>query len=327
MLFGSTVIETAIGLALVYLLLSLLCSAIQELLAQLLALRSATLFQGIETMLTPRLALLLYQHPLINTQFRQGQFDKLLNRTGRPSYISSPTFALTLLDVLQTEAAKATKTQAAAEPVAAASTAVVPAPPAATSRSDAVRAAVAALPEEHVRRVLLLLLDNVEGDYTKFVASLQQWYDDTMNRVSGWYKRKVQILLIVIGLLITVALGVDTVSVATALWKEPTLRAQAVAVAQHVTQNPANGAGQSIGDLNKQLNDLQLPMGWANPPKSGDLGAWAIKILGLLLTTCAVSLGAPFWFGVLNRVVNIRATGPTPPSTSTSAGSPAAGAG
>jgi hypothetical protein len=63
-------------------------------------------------------------------------------------------------------------------------------------------------------------------------------------------------------------------------------------------------------DLNRQLNGLQLPMGWANSP--ADAGAWVIKLLGLLLTSIAVSLGAPFWFGVLNKIVNIRAAGPSP---------------
>jgi hypothetical protein len=319
MLFGSTVVETAIGLVLVYLLLSLICSAIQELLAQLLALRSKTLSQGIETMLTPDLAQQLYDHPLINTQYRQGRFDRLVGRTGKPSYISAETFAITLIDVLQTNhtAVSSQSTQApssvpGSNPLPAGAGTVSTGSP----KPDPVREAIVGIPEERVRRVLLLLLDNVEGDYHRFTLSLTHWYDDTMNRVSGWYKRKVQILLLIIGLVLTVALGVDTISAATALWKEPTLRAQVVAVAQQTVKQTAGTQSTNLIELNRQLNALQLPMGWANSP--ADAGAWVIKLLGLLLTSIAVSLGAPFWFGVLNKIVNIRAAGPSPAEVPTS---------
>lgn len=321
MLFGSLVVETAIGLALVYLLLSLICSAIQELIAQLLALRSRTLFQGIETMITPILARSLYEHPLINTQYRQGIFDRLVGRTGRPSYISAETFAITLIDVLKANLAAAPAQQTGAPPSVPSSVPAGAALPATgegdsiadTPKPDPLRNAINAISVNDVRRVLLLLLDNVEGDYHQFELSLAHWYDDTMNRVSGWYKRKVQVLLLVIGLVLTVALGADTISAATALWKEPTLRAQVVAVAQQSTKQAPGTQSTNIIDLNRQLDALQLPMGWANSPT--DAGAWVIKLLGLLLTTCAISLGAPFWFGVLSKVVNIRAAGP-PPSTS-----------
>ena len=36
---------------------------------------------------------------------------------------------------------------------------------------------------------------------------------------------------------------------------------------------------------------------------------WLIKIFGLLLTSFALLLGAPFWFDLLNKIVNIRAAG------------------
>jgi hypothetical protein len=133
-----------------------------------------------------------------------------------------------------------------------------------------------------------------------------------MDRVSGWYKRKVQVMLLAIGLALTLALGVDTISAATVLWKEPTVRAQAVAVAQQAVKQTASRPSTSIVDLNQQLNALQLPLGWTNLPAASNLGAWAARVLGLLLTTFAVSLGAPFWFGILNKIVNIRAAGPPP---------------
>ena len=44
---------------------------------------------------------------------------------------------------------------------------------------------------------------------------------------------------------------------------------------------------------------------WKNP------GFWE-KVVGLLFTALAISLGAPFWFDMLNRVVSIRAAGRAP---------------
>jgi hypothetical protein len=42
-----------------------------------------------------------------------------------------------------------------------------------------------------------------------------------------------------------------------------------------------------------------------------------LKILGLLVTAAAVTLGAPFWFDLLNKITNFRLSGP-PPKRSTS---------
>ena len=42
--------------------------------------------------------------------------------------------------------------------------------------------------------------------------------------------------------------------------------------------------------------------------KERDLGIWLERVLGWLLTGCAVSLGAPFWFDLLNKFVVVRST-------------------
>ncbi|NVO21492.1 MAG: hypothetical protein HXX13_17455 [Bacteroidetes bacterium] len=64
------------------------------------------------------------------------------------------------------------------------------------------------------------------------------------------------------------------------------------------------------------LSGLDVPIGWtkANMPSGHNsfwmcLGLWLLKILGIMMTTVAVSLGAPFWFDVLNRVTPLKAAG------------------
>ncbi len=62
------------------------------------------------------------------------------------------------------------------------------------------------------------------------------------------------------------------------------------------------------------LQDLGLPIGWRGLPQGA--GAWLFKILGLAVTAIAVSFGAPFWFDLLNKLVNLRQTGKKPDESS-----------
>lgn len=53
-----------------------------------------------------------------------------------------------------------------------------------------------------------------------------------------------------------------------------------------------------------------LPMGWGGVDAKALGGiAWLQKVVGLLLTAFALSLGAPFWFDLLQKLASIRAVG------------------
>jgi hypothetical protein len=102
--------------------------------------------------------------------------------------------------------------------------------------------------------------------------TVEQWFDDTMDRASGWYKRSTQLWLGITGFVLACTLNVDTFSVATALWRDPTLRQNALEQAQRYQLSSTGDsipfasveqAAQGIRDLNAQLSqDLQLPIGW-----------------------------------------------------------------
>jgi hypothetical protein len=62
----------------------------------------------------------------------------------------------------------------------------------------------------------------------------------------------------------------------------------------------------------ENLQQLGIPLGWQVLPEKDE---WQNKIIGLLLTVFAVSLGAPFWFDLLSRVTKIRSTGSVPGPT------------
>jgi hypothetical protein len=181
--------------------------------------------------------------------------------------------------------------------------------------------AISGLPES-ARKPLLRMLSDAKGDRDRFRRSLEHWYDDTMDRVSGWYKRYVQRIIVIASIVLVVALNVDTINIAQVLWRLPTERAvvASAAAAQATAGDKGGGsADQSVRDIAA----LDLPLGWTPSHKGTvastdpqhaplDVSSWALKLLGLLLSVLAVSLGAPFWFDALSKLGQLRATGPKP---------------
>ena len=83
---------------------------------------------------------------------------------------------------------------------------------------------------------------------------------------------------------------------------------------------------EQIKRIQQQLMDLKLPIGWSNNPAQADkdmyLGIpkvgenfWrtvGYHLLGWLITAVAATLGAPFWFDMLNKIMSIRSAGRAP---------------
>ncbi len=108
-MFGSNILEVAIGLVFVYFLLSLLCSTINEqVIARFFALRAKTLEEGLNNMLPgPQgsdLVNKLYKHPLIKGLSQNAAS----NNPRKPSYIPADTFAHALMDVVHGHGAENT---------------------------------------------------------------------------------------------------------------------------------------------------------------------------------------------------------------------------
>src|SRR5215212_1229655 len=103
-MFGSEILEVAIGMGALYLVLSLVCSAITEAVARAFAMRSSTLRSGIRNLLSDPegkgLAGAFYDNPLVKGLYRRGWFDRKVGRDGKPSYVSPRVFRMALLDSL-----------------------------------------------------------------------------------------------------------------------------------------------------------------------------------------------------------------------------------
>lgn len=292
-------LDVAIGLILVYGLLALIVSGLNEAIARAVSLRARFLEEGIRNLLNDPsgqgLAAGVLQHPLVRGLQRNGA-EADPESAKLPSYIPSRTFAAALFDTI--------------------------APPEESESRDLVQAAknsVSKVENEAVRRTLLTLLGNARQDLDGFRKGVEDWYDASMDRVSGWYKRRVQTILLVLSLLVALGLNADSFQVANTLWNNDAVRHAVVAEADQISRRePAQGTikerlERTAQDVEK-LESLKLPIGWSGgdtdprrPPD--DVLAWLMKFIGIALTGVAVSLGAPFWFDTLGKALRLRSTG------------------
>jgi hypothetical protein len=304
-MFGSNILDVAIGMIFVYLLLSLICSAANEIIEGWLKHRSTDLEKAIREMLVPNSGVSgtgivadLYNHPLINGLFK-GTYDQFVqyrakskvarffasvfnhNASQLPSYIPARSFALALMDTVLP--ASSSKTPAAtdangaviglppvdtasgasgapqlaasiaplvaiAPPAAAgaAAPAVVVAPrppsPAGPNPLQDLRDASGRVPNPQTRRALLALIDAAGADVDKARENIEVWFNTSMDRVSGWYKRRTQIIIFVLGLMVVIATNADSVALVKGLSTDKAMRDALVASAQAYAKENAPAA-------------------------------------------------------------------------------------
>jgi hypothetical protein len=187
-------------------------------------------------------------------------------------------------------------------------------------------------------------------------TQVEQWFDHEMDRIAGVYKRVSQYMMLILGVVLALALNVDSVRVARTLWETPALRtAVADQAAQAVTQpaaaqpnggkpppaagsaaptagatTPAADSTKPVPDASKAVSQVsssyqaleatQIPFGW-DTRKALRQQVSFMTVGGWAFTAAAVGLGAPFWFALLQSLVNVRAAGPAPKPSSSSDGS------
>jgi hypothetical protein len=249
--------------------------------------------RGPAALILPR----LLDHPLIRSQVDETARHPL--RRAVPSYLSARTFALALMNILTDDAKPG-------------DVAVV-----------RITKAVEGLDNPHVKKALEALLEDSAGDLDRFRDGVEGWFDATMSRASGWYKRRAQLSLWVIAAVVTLALNADAGQIASTLWKDPTLRATVAAQAQKAasegsaTDLGGSAGGETLAAKVDHVSQLSLPIGWSTDPADprwpADAAGWLAKLLGLLATVVALSMGAPFWFDLLGRISRVRGGGAPPP--------------
>lgn len=379
--------DIVIGLVFIYLLYSLLATTIQEIIANKLSYRAKFLEKGIMRMLNDYLdddtawvkrifnslsinklppatngegefSKAFYDHPLIKYLGENGKYRK-------PAYLKSESFSKVVIDLL-----KGINLKPGADPKplieAALKEGILNWNPSAKPDDKPVKS----IPDDTLKFLNSLWVD-AEGDLGKFKTMLESWYDETMDRVSGWYKKYSQFILLLIGFVIAIVFNVDTIKIVGTLERDPKLREQIVGQAQAflkvhpnldkekadvkaVNKRQADSIMPNLKDsaakdsiakiasllkrkndstdaeyeairqkgisLNKQANDLvQGDVKKMNESLGTGIHHLGIKkpnafwkfmkaVFGWILTAIALSLGAPFWFDLLNKLMKLRSS-------------------
>jgi hypothetical protein len=176
---------------------------------------------------------------------------------------------------------------------------------------------------------------------------LAKWFEESTDTLGGWYKRNVQIVLLLLALGLAGILNVDTFAIASALWTQPAVRDAVVKLADQA--GAKDKTAEQIDAIRKQLEALPLPIGWsadawsclwgknafanAKPVAAAENAGcatpqqraaaiaggpvnrwfeWSALLAGWIVTALATSLGTQFWFHALQQALQLRAAGPKP---------------
>ena len=309
-MFNSTILDVGIGLAFTYLILALICTTVNEWISGILKTRGKMLVQGIEGMLGDQklpdgksLLAAFNAHATIGS-LRQ-------KKDAPPSYIAPSAFALTIMDLVTKPG---------------------------SINFDDLENGIKELPDGCVKTALLAAIQTAGKDLTKAQTAIENWFNGAMDRVSGWYTRRKQLVSVVPAAILTIFVNADSLSMANKLWVNPTLRQEIVNRAQADKDKVQKLMSAAYPDPNnptkaevRQPDDKSVLTSQSLLREVGDLVGWKTEfavvhnrdlgatiagsfahIPGWILTMIAVSLGAPFWFDALNRIMNIRAAGKSP---------------
>ena len=314
---------------------------------------------------------MFYSHPMVK-YLGENRYNS------KPSYITKETFSKVMIDLLHGDNINLGDD---IKPVI----------------QESINEGKLALSEIYIGKQTLRYIRSVwidaQGDVDVFRKSLEQWFDDTMERCSGWYKKYTQFILLILGLLIAIVFNVNTIEIIGKLEKDPALRESIVQQADVFTKTHPDLYQERVTSLNNNKNytvafikkdsltviysrqdslalknkldsiarakndsllnrgevlaqradslvkgDIAkanglMGMGWKNMlithkytiPKDWKwndvpewiqlsvewfvvIFKWVVTFFGWLITALALSLGAPFWFDLLNKLMKLRSS-------------------
>lgn len=289
-------LDVAIGLSVIYLGASLVVTIINEYIAQILNLRGRNLRASLKELIDDtELVAKLKDYPALKA-FLGTETRKV------PSYVDSAMFAKLMLGSLAQDGAE-------------------------TDAAKRTLGAIEALPNSKLKSQLQAIVKTSASNIEDITRAVSEWTDQSLTTLGEAYKKRLQWITLVVGLVASVAFNVDTIALTTHLYKDKEAREAAAEVGVRLTETTskeqldtclgmdakARKADTSCAELMGLVDAVQsrnatlgkLPIGWDHTSPV-DQPAFALKLLGWLLTALSLSLGAPFWFDVLNRFASVR---------------------
>jgi hypothetical protein len=205
--------------------------------------------------------------------YRHPLLDSFVTRSRRrtvyPSKIPPPIFALALVDVLV--------------PPDLYKRYFVPWGDEDTEPSDPARPheVIDGIREPYLRQMITAILyQELAGDIRGLPAALAEVYKYGTEIVADQVRRRTRLFLWFYALVLTIALNVNTTFIAESLWDQ--------------------ASGERIESI---------PIGWSGAPVPSNFGEVVGALIGWLLTAGAISFGADFWLGLLERLSRVRPAG------------------
>jgi hypothetical protein len=366
---GITVLDIVIGLVFVYLLYSLFATIIQEFIASNFGFRAKILEKAIVRMLEDKNQFSLRIESVISlfrkncnsfssglsNQFYEHPLIKFLGEDkfhSKPSYLKKESFSKVMIDLLRGDEAK-------------------PGSDIRTLIQDSLDNKIANWGKVPIGKQTLSYLKSIwtdaQGDVDKFREYLENWFDETMERASGWYKKYTQVVLFCVGLIIAILFNVDTIKIVDKLNKDPKLREQLVQQADvfmkahpdldlELQKEKIENENKIFGEVHsplvprdsllKKTQNIKLDslstvkyeelkktrdtlITRSNNLMKGDIRkangllgigrnskeckchkvkCFFISLPGWIITALAISLGASFWFDLLNKLMKLRSS-------------------
>lgn len=294
-MFGSDIVEVAIGLAFTFFLISSICNGIVEIIAELTKARAKNLLKGLKYMLNDpdgkQFLKQMYAHSSIDTG--------MTGEAGHPTYIAAENFAEALLDTLVPNPGEMTLQQ----------------------RVDALKDKIQTdVTDPRVQQALLRAITKGEDSIENVIKNVADWFNNCMWDLSKIYRKWTKKIVIITSVVIVLILNVDSVKIVKTLYTNDDIRQATVAATEKFVENysptPTNSSDTlntdvlkaQIAAVKKNVDEVQLlPVGWWNEkPMIKDFEWVSLKFLGLLLTIGAVSLGSGFWYDFITKFLSFK---------------------
>lgn len=395
-MLDNVALNVVIGLVFIYLLYSLFATVLSEIIATKLGLRARNLKEAVDRMLNdgeddkgfwarfwdslklmknpknPRITN-FYNHPEIKylgstgifkipSQFKAVSFSKtllnLLNETGyKKLFVDNDT---KMDDPKEGDMKDIPVTEISKERIAAALEGIIQEHK--TAKGEEKKKIVL---DEETAKYVLSIWKECYGDLVKFKLQLEAWFDRTMEQYTEWYKRKIQIVLLVLGFLLAWFFNADTFTIIGKLSTDKDARDKIVTLAAAYNKNNNRLAEPNLAVTTAKLDSLnnvkkKLEKDIVDANTILGLGGWVateVKVVfdsatkekiytpqidyaslsacdqkitngiidfthgekwlyflrlfchhffGFIITAIAISLGAPFWFDLLNKLMQLR---------------------
>lgn len=368
----NAILETGISLVLIFFIFSIVTYVIQELIAVNLKFRSKMLWKSMFQLfdgktIVGRINMMqalpekdtdntdnFYNHPQIQS-LKKNLSDKTL-----PSYIPAANFALAVMSLVSQQSSTNKDDKDNAKPAIDANTSLA-------DFRNGLQAFVDS--KGNLYTVLKNLLDT-STTLQQLQQKIEDWFNDYMKRVSGWYESHIVVSVRIIAVVITLVFNINVIKLAKKIYNDGQLRSSLVAMAERVVDKPeavtqyytssfnsisknidsiyqqqldadTTAAGKkkilaekaatldslayqytqkntaAMRSLVSQLDSTNLPLGWKGDslktelkgkPGSNSVINLILMLIGWTIGACCISMGAPFWFDMLNKLINVRRT-------------------